>query len=251
MVFRAVACRLHAQFGTFLPVAAVVSQVNDRLSERPAADNLSCLTALTSISLRQSPSIARQLPGSMDWSRMVTADLSQCSLFYVGAAVLQAPNLTQLDLTLNECREVAGFADWPRLEKLLLSHNRLESLPDVAAPRLRDVYMSHNGPLLQLRENDVHMLTDRWPRLRFLDLDRGKTVDLEQSGKRLPPPRWTFRSLICAFEALTLVEPCREVKVVLHRGPVSAHEVVLTTADVRDGDRLLSPSEAFARRFPE
>jgi len=84
-----------------------------------------------------------------------------------------------------------------------------------------------------------------------LDLDRGKTVDLEQSGKRLPPPRWTFRSLICAFEALTLVEPCREVKVVLHRGPVSAHEVVLTTADVRDGDRLLSPSEAFARRFPE
>ena len=228
-----------------------MSQVNERLSERPAADSLSCLTALTSISLRQSPTIARQLPASMDWTSMLSADLSQCSLFYIGAAVLQAPNLRMLDLTLNECREIPEVAFWPSLEKLFLSHNRLEGLPEAVAPSLRELHMSHNGPLLQLRDHDAEMLTERWPRLRFMDLDRGKTVDLEQSGKRLPPPRWTFRSLLLAFEALTLVQSDREIKLVLHRGPVLEHEVVLTVADVRDADRLLFPSEAFSRRFPD
>ena len=228
------------------------SQVNDMACELPAAQSLSGVT-LTSISLRESTSIAGHLPPFMDWNRMVSADLSQCRLQCISECILQAPNLKELDLTLNDLEVFPSRADWPRLEVLKLSHNRLSSLPEVAAPSLRILDLSYNAALLQLRDRDVTMLTkERWPHIMVLDLDRGKTVDIEQGGKRLLPPRWTLRSLICAFEALGRVEVQRDVRLILHRGPVAAHECVLTVADVRDeAGNVLAALDAFARRFEQ
>jgi hypothetical protein len=227
-------------------------QVNDSASacELPAAHCLAGLTALTSISLAESPSIAGHLPPMMEWSRMVSADLSQCRLRCLSGCILQASNLRELDLTLNDLEEFPSRADWSRLEILNLNHNRLSCLPEVPAPSLRELNMSYNSPLLQLRACDVTMLNERWPQLTVLDMDRGKTVDVEQGGKRLVPPVWTASSLTCAFEALGRAEAHRDVRLILHRGPVAAHECVLRIVDVRDdAGEVLSAHEAFARRF--
>ena len=188
---------------------------------------------------------------------MVSADLSRCRLRWLSNCVLQAPNLKQLDLTLNDLEELPGHADmradWSHLEILQLSHNRLSSLPDIPACSLRQLNVSYNkNPLFQLRDCDVTMLSERWPMLTVFNLDRGKTVDVEQGGKRLTPPVWTLSSLSFAFEALGLVEADRDVRLILHRGPVAAHSVVLTPATVRgDAGDVLSAHEAFARRFDQ
>ena len=178
---------------------------------------------------------------------MVSADLSQCRLRCVSECMLQANNLREVDLTLNDLEEFPNV-DWPEVQALKLSHNRLLSHLACSMPSLRRLDISYNrSPLFQLNPTDVTMLSERWPQLSVLDLDRGKTVDI---GRHLPPPRWTFDSLLCAFEALGRAQPDRDVKLILHRGPLSAHQCVLTVADVRDvAGQLLSAHEAFARRF--
>lgn len=86
---------------------------------------------------------------------------------------------------------------------------------------------------------------------QVLDVDRGKSDDVGPPGTgSLPPPRWTYASLCIVFRALAAVTERRNVSVILHRGPVREHHVVLQTADVvGDDGKALSADAAYDRRF--
>lgn len=86
---------------------------------------------------------------------------------------------------------------------------------------------------------------------QVLDVDRGKNDDVGAPGPdSLPPPRWTYTSLLICLEALAAVAERRDVRVILHRGPVREHQVVLRTADVvGEQGQLLSAEAAYDRRF--